>query len=114
MKYAWVAILILTFSAPTGAAFLNTAQLQAVCEAGLSDPSPPNPRYEICMGLAIGVLTADAMEKNLICFPSDLDTKAALVTFVARASSEPHKDIEGTITMFRALAEKYPCGKKPD
>jgi hypothetical protein len=111
MRYGCVAILILGFSAPA-AAWLNTAELQSVCESALSEAAPDNPRYEMCAGLVNGILTADDLEKDLICVPSDVETKTALETFIARASSEPHKDIEGTVTMFRALAEKYPCSTK--
>jgi hypothetical protein len=48
--------------------------------------------------------TAQFICKHLICSPFDLDTKAALELFVARATGEAHKDIEGAATMFRAFA----------
>jgi Ssp1 endopeptidase immunity protein Rap1a len=111
MKFVCVAMLVLGFSTPA-AAWLNTAELQSVCEAGLSNPVPENPRYEMCAGLVIGILTADDLEKDVICVPSDIETKTALEAFIARASSEPHKEIEGTVTLYRALAEKYPCATK--
>jgi hypothetical protein len=55
--------------------------------------------------MAVDTHMADAMEKHLICSPFDLDTKTALELFVARATGEAHKDIEGAATMFRAFAE---------
>ena len=91
------------------AALLTTDQLQGICVAGLQNPSIENPKYAFCMGLVLGVLNADGLEKNLICVPPDLDTKTALKVFIARASAEPKKGTEGLLTLFRALAEKYPC-----
>jgi hypothetical protein len=43
----------------------------------------------------LGMLTADLLETNIICVPADLDTKAALALFIARASREKDKEIEG-------------------
>lgn len=101
-------IVAVAFPRPA-AAWFDTAQLQSVCEAGLQNPSIDNAKYAMCTGLVIGILTADSMEKSIICVPPNLDTKTALKVFVARAAAEPDKRIDGTITLYRAFAEKYPC-----
>lgn len=114
MKPSIVAALFvgLTSPTPTTAAWFNTEQLLAVCESGLQNPVPDNPRFALCTGLIIGVLTADVMEKDVICLPIDTDTKAAIRVFVARAAAEPDKHIDGVVTLYRALAEQYPCKAK--
>ena len=90
-------------------AWLNTAELQAVCQAALKNPAPDNPRYTLCAGILLGVLISDSLEKKVICAPQDLDTKTALQVFVARAADEKSKEIDGIVTLFRALEAKYPC-----
>lgn len=112
MKRLVLSMLFVSMFAIETHAWMNTAELQAVCEAALADPSPENPKYALCTGLSIGILMADAMEQNLICVPSAMTTKDALQIFVGRASNEPHKDVAGTVIMYRSLLEKYPCGKK--
>jgi len=57
----------------------------------------------------MGLLAADYLEKNMICVPADVDTKAAIRLFLDRATTETDKRTEGVITMYRALAAKYPC-----
>jgi hypothetical protein len=104
-------VIALALLRPT-AAWMDTGELQSVCEAALAEPVPDNPRYALCSGIVIGMLMADSLEQDRICVPHDLDTKAALRVFIARAKSEPHKDIEGTVTLFRALTEQYPCVKQ--
>jgi hypothetical protein len=112
-NHCWFLALAIMFTwTQPATSWMDTAELHSVCEAGLHHPSPDNPRYAMCTGLMLGMLTADLLETNIICVPTDLDTKAALALFIARASREKDKDIEGTVTMFRSLAEKYPCARK--
>lgn len=92
-------------------AWMDTAQLQSMCENGLSTPSIENPRYAMCTGMIIGILMADALEQERICVPSNLDTKTSIEVFITRAASEKHKDIEGAVTMYQSLLEKFPCPK---
>ena len=106
--FAFGAVMVLIAPHPT-AAWLNTAQLQSACEVGLQNPTPDNPAYALCTGLILGTLSADALEKNVICAPPDLDTKTVLRIFIARAASERDKKAEGAIILYRALAESYPC-----
>ena len=106
---ACLAPLAISASSFHAAALMNTDQLQSICAAGLADPTKENPRFAYCTGLMIGLLMADALEQNRICVPEDLDTKSGLKTFLMRSAIEKDKDIEGTVTMFRAFSEKYPC-----
>jgi len=103
------AALTLGLAGTPAAAWFNTEQLQTVCEAGLYDPTRDNPKYALCTGLVIGTLMTDSLEKNLICLPENVDTNTAISAFVARAKAEKEKNIEGTVTLFRAFAERYPC-----
>jgi hypothetical protein len=93
-------------------ALMNTSELLSICESGLQNPIRDNPKYSFCSGAMLGILMTDAIEKNLICLPSEVDTKSAMRLFVQRARREPHKDIEGFATMYRAFLETYPCKKK--
>ena len=102
---------LLVLCAPAWALF-DTNELLSVCESGLQNPVKVDPKYAFCTGAILGILMTDAMEKDLICAPSDLDTKAAIRLFVQRARREPHKDIEGLVTMYRAFLEAYPCKKQ--
>jgi hypothetical protein len=112
MKRLVFAVLFVSTFTIEAHAWMNTTELQAVCESALANPSPENPPYALCTGLGIGILWADALEQNLICLPSEMTTKEELQTFISRASKEPHKDIEGVVIMYRSLLEKYPCSEK--
>jgi len=108
----WLAIgatLIFGLRGAPAVAWFNTEQLQAVCEAGLYEPNRDNPKYALCTGLIIGTLMTDSLERNMICLPENVDTVTAMRMFVARAKAEKDKKIEGTVTLFRAFAERYPC-----
>jgi hypothetical protein len=80
-----------------------------ICETALENPVRDNPKFAFCTGAALGTLMTDALEKHLICVPKDVDTATALRVFVEKAKREPHKDIEGFVTMYRALQQAYPC-----
>jgi len=93
-------------------ALMSTDELLSICESGLQNPVRDNPKYAFCTGAMLGILTTDVIEKDLICVPSQVDTQSAMRLFVQRAKRKPHKDIDGFITMHRALLEAYPCKKK--
>ncbi len=112
MKALVVGLLLVTAFCKPASAFFDTEQLQSVCQEGLQNPSRDNPKFAMCTGLMIGMLMTDALEKSVICLPSNVDTQTALRVFIARAVKEPHKDIDGTVTLFRALSERYPCPPK--
>lgn len=112
MKRICLTLLFIGGLSGTAQALMDTAQLQSVCENGLSNPSIENPRYAFCTGIIIGILMADALEQDRICVPSNLDTKTSIEVFIARAVAEKHKDIEGTVTMYKSLLEKFPCPKR--
>jgi hypothetical protein len=88
---------------------MTTEELGAICGSALENPVRDNPKFAFCT--ALGILMTDALEKDLICVPKELDTTAALRVFVERAKRESHKDIEGLVTMYRAFLEAYPCKK---
>ena len=111
MKFAAIALASAIATAPAHAAFMNTEQLQSICEAGLADPTPQNHHYALCAGFMMGILAADAVEQHVICLPSGMDTKTALKIFVTRAVNEKDKSVEGLATMFLTFSEKFPCAK---
>jgi hypothetical protein len=90
----------------------NTSELLSICKSGLQNQIKEDPKFSFCTGAMLGMLMTDSLEKDLICVPNDLDTKAGLRLFIQRAEREPHKDIEGFVTMYRAFLEAYPCKKK--
>jgi hypothetical protein len=91
---------------------MTTEELGLICETALANPVRDNPKFAFCTGVALGTLMTDALEKHLICVPQDVDTATALRVFVAQAKHEPHKDIEGFVTMYRAFLQAYPCPSK--
>jgi hypothetical protein len=91
---------------------MTTDELSLICETALENPVRDNPKFAFCTGVALGALMTDALEKKLICVPKDVDTATALRVFVEKAKHEPHTDIEGFVTMYRAFLQAYPCSSK--
>lgn len=109
---ALILSLVLVLTCISAQALMNTSELLSICDSGLQNPVGDNPKYAFCTGAMLGILMTDAIEKDLICVPAGIDTKSAMRLFVQRARREPDKDIEGLVTMYRALLEAYPCKRK--
>ena len=103
--------LVLLLTCTSAHALMNTGELLSICETGLQNPVRDNPKYAFCTGVMLGILMTDTFERGLICVPSQTDTSSAMRLFVQRAKREPHQDIEGFATMYRAFLETYPCKK---
>jgi hypothetical protein len=110
-KFAVVAAVCALLTIRPAHALMTTEEFGTVCQSALENPVRDNPKFAFCSGTALGILMTDALEKDLICAPKDLNTPTALRVFVERAKREPHKDIEGFVTMYRAFLEAYPCKK---
>jgi Rap1a immunity proteins len=118
----WILVAALMISGVAVAADTNTFQVRTANDlVRVCSLAPDDPLYPNAMGLCHGVLlgawgyydSTVSAENRFVCAPSPTPTRAAVMNgFVAwaKSNSQYMNDIP-VDTLFRYLAENYPCAK---